>query len=380
MKQNLINNPAIKHDIVWVDYIRVVACMLVVLAHCCDPFVAGSSVEGFNAGAIWGSFYRPSVPLFIMISGALLLPTSLKIGEFYSKRIKRIVTPFIFWSILSPIMFYFLANYVDTLNPNVLAENHTVNATLKNLWLWIFNFNYSTIPYWYVYMMLGVYLIIPIISSWVREATKKELQLVIKIWIFTTFLPYIEIVLPFLGYPGNYGVFGIFGGCSWNTFTTFHYLSGFIGYALIGHYLRKYPLQWSMNKTIIISILTWTVGYLITFEGFHYVKSNFPDNFNMLEIPWAFTSFNVMIMTVPIFALIQRINPKPRAIITKLSDYSFGIFLFHFIVVHIIFEIVFRHINIAPIIQIPVIFAISFIISAIVIGLLRKIKIFRKLS
>ncbi len=371
-------NSTIKHDLIWVDYIRVMACLLVVLAHCCDAYVSNPSKESFMAGSIWGTLYRPSVPLFIMISGVLLLPTSMRISEFYNRRIKRILGPFIFWSILSPILFYFFAASIDTINTSVNPDNLTISKTINYLWLWIFNFNFSTIPYWYIYMMLGVYLIIPIISNWVKDATKKELQLVIKIWIFTTFIQYIQIVLPFLGYNGNYGSFGIFGESPWNIYTTFQYLSGFIGYAILGSYLRKYPIQWSITKTIIFSLIIWGIGYFISFEGFHFVKNNFPENYNMLEIPWSYTSFNVVMMTIPIFILIQKINPKPRRIITIISDYSFGIFLSHFIFVHLIYEFVARYIIVIPILQLFIVFIFSFIITALFVALLRKIPLLNK--
>ncbi len=298
-----------KHNLVWIDYVRVLACLMVVLAHSVDPFVASGDPVDFQAGAIWGSFYRPAVPLFIMISGALLIPTNLRLGEFYNKRLKRILIPFAFWSILSPILFYVFTQGMDpVMNPSVSADNHTIGATLNNLWIWLFSFNYSTVPYWYIYMMIGLYLIIPVISSWVAQATKKELHILLGIWLFTTFLQYIEIVLPSLGYMGNYGTYGIYGDCSWNTFDTFQYVSGFLGYALLGYYFRKYPIEWSMKKTVFLCTIAYAVGYAFTFEGFHWVRNNFPDNFNMLEIPWSYTSFNVMLMTVPFFVLIQKIN------------------------------------------------------------------------
>ncbi len=372
------NKLTINHELSWVDYIRVAACLLVVLAHCCDPFVSSSSSEAFMAGSIWGTFYRPAVPLFIMISGVLLLPTNLRIGEFYSRRLKRILKPFIFWSIVSPLLFYAFAHAFDVLNPAFNPEHHTLTAMLNNLWLWIFSFNFSTIPYWYIYMMIGVYLIIPIISSWVKEATKKELELVLKIWFFTTFIQYIEIILPSLGYTGNYGHFGIYGDCSWNTFSVFHYLSGFLGYALLGHYLKKYPRTWSMTKTVTLCAVMWVVGYAISFGGFHFVKINFPDNFNMLEIPWMYTSFNVVLMTLPFFLLIQRLNPKPRKLITLISDYSFGIFLAHFIVVHLSYEFVIRYISIPPFLQLFVAFVIGFVLTTLLVAMLRKIPFIRR--
>lgn len=74
--------------IVWVDFLRILACFLVVLAHCCDPFV-GSFDGSFNfkSAVFWGSLVRPCVPLFAMISGVLLFPVTLEMGAFYSRRL-----------------------------------------------------------------------------------------------------------------------------------------------------------------------------------------------------------------------------------------------------------------------------------------------------
>ncbi len=375
-----MNQVPIKHDLTWIDYLRVIACFLVVLAHCCDAYVSSASAESFMAGSLWGTFYRPSVPLFIMISGVLLMPTSMRIAEFYSRRLKRVLIPFAFWSIISPFLFYILVSSVNMLNPTIHAEHHTITAVLNNAWLWLFNFSYSTIPYWYVYMMVGVYLIIPIMSVWVQQATQKELLLVLKLWFFTTFIQYIEIILPFLGYQGNYGSFGIFGNCSWNTFTTFQYIGGFIGYVLLAHYLVKYPLQWSLGKTISLGILSWLIGYGISFGAFHYVRNNYPENFNMLEIPWAYTSFNVVLMTIPIFLIAQKIHFRPSILIAKLAECSYGIFLVHFVIVHACYEFVARYITIPPFFQLFVVVLVSFPLTALIVAGLRTMPLFRKLS
>ncbi len=368
------------HSITWIAVLRIVACVLVVLAHCCDPFVSGESVEGFNAGALWGTICRPSVPLFIMLSGALLLPTDLSVGKFYSRRLKRLIVPFVFWSILSPWMFYLFTQSVDTVNPTVIADNHTLLATIQASYMWIINFSYSTVPYWYIYMMLGVYLIIPLISSWIREASKRDLKIVLGIWLFTTIIPYLQAAAPMIGYQGNYGSMGLFGECSWNLFATFHYMSGFIGYAILAHYLIKYPLKWSLGQSIVYGALMWVVGFAITLYGFHYTRDNFPDNFNMLEVIWSFTSLNVVLMTVPFFFIVQKINFQPKAWISQLSESTYGIFLIHFVVVHIVFELVFQNLELSPLLQIPLIGVVAFAATTIVTYALRSIPVFKKLT
>ncbi len=98
----------IKHNLKWVDLLRVFACFFVVLAHACDPFVAGSDPDAFLAGAVYGTLCRVSVPLFMMISGVLLMPTPMRLKEFYSRRLSRVLSPFIFWGVVTPFLFYLL--------------------------------------------------------------------------------------------------------------------------------------------------------------------------------------------------------------------------------------------------------------------------------
>jgi len=49
---------------------------------------------------IYGSIARISVPLFFMMSGYLLLPRTESLRSFYTKRMPKVVLPFIFWSVI----------------------------------------------------------------------------------------------------------------------------------------------------------------------------------------------------------------------------------------------------------------------------------------
>lgn len=71
---------------------------LVVFSHCCDPFVAqfDNDRSTFLTGVFSGSFVRACVPLFVMMSGVLLFPVRISMGDFYKKRIGRILIPLIF--------------------------------------------------------------------------------------------------------------------------------------------------------------------------------------------------------------------------------------------------------------------------------------------
>lgn len=254
-----------REHIGWIDLLRVVACFLVVLSHCCDPFVARFDADrgAFLTGVFTGSFVRACVPLFVMMTGVLLLPVRAELGDFYRKRIGRIVVPLVFWSVVLPLSYFVYLNYVvSTGNPMVVADDHTLGATLTRICTFIFNFNYDTTPLWYLYMLVGLYLIMPVIGAWLQQASRRDIRLVLYVWGVTLLLPYIKMVAPALGYTGNYGNMGILGVCDWNSYGTFYYVSGFIGYLILAYYLAKYPPQWSWKRTLAVTVPMFLGGYL----------------------------------------------------------------------------------------------------------------------
>lgn len=73
-----------REHIGWIDLLRVVACFLVVLSHCCDPFVARFDADrgAFLTGVFTGSFVRACVPLFVMMTGCCCFPYARSSGIF----------------------------------------------------------------------------------------------------------------------------------------------------------------------------------------------------------------------------------------------------------------------------------------------------------
>ena len=73
--------------IVWLDVLKLIAIFMVICVHCTDPFnvspEARSNPDYNFWGSIYGSFLRPFVPLFVMITGNLLLPVRLAMREFF---------------------------------------------------------------------------------------------------------------------------------------------------------------------------------------------------------------------------------------------------------------------------------------------------------
>lgn len=370
-----------KEHIAWVDLLRVIACFLVVISHSCDPFVGqfDANRSEFLTGTLIGSLVRPCVPLFVMMSGVLLLPVNMEMGKFYSKRTKRLLIPFVFWSIVLPLLYYvYIHSGVEIISPNIDVKDYSPGRTLQKMYLFVFNFTYDTTPLWYIYMLIGLYLFMPIISPWLKQAKKKEIHWFLGIWIVSMCLPYIQMLAPYVGYTGNYGNMGILGVCDWNVHGTFYYFSGFLGYTVLAYYLIHHPLNWNWSRTLWTAVPVFLLGYAITAGGFILTQEYFPGSYANLEIIWYFSGINVFLMTFAVFIVVQKARFQSPPLLQKVAALSFGIYLCHFIFVQMGYDLIYPNIPVPPAFKILLIALSSFVISFLVAWLLSLNKITKK--
>ena len=373
-----------KENIGWVDAMRVLACFLVVFSHSCDAFIAqfNNDYSTFLQGCALGSLVRPCVPLFVMMTGVLLLPLKGTMGEFYSKRLKRIAIPLVFWSLALPVVYYLYLNFIVSSNsPFIDMSSFTWQMTLRKMFTFIFNFNYDTTPLWYLYMLIGLYFIIPIFGTWLKCATRKEIKLFLYLWGASLFLPYVKIIAPFLGYLGVFGNMGILGECDWNAYGTFYYVSGFVGYLVLAYYLVKYPLQWGWRKMAAVCIPMFVVGYAVTFGGYVVMQEFFPGNYAYLEIVWLFSGINVFMMTFPVFVVVQKINAASSPRLSAVASMTFGIYLCHFVIIQMGYDFyeAIMPAGVPAVVKILCNAVTVFVVSYLVVRLLSISKVTRRL-
>lgn len=364
-----------KETIGWIDALRVLACFMVVLSHCCDPFVGAFDTDrtAFLTGEFIGSLVRPCVPLFAMMTGALLLPVRASLPDFYRKRLGRLAVPLVFWSLVLPVLFFLYVHYGPaTQSPNIDPAQFVAGSQLVKMLTFVFNFNYDTTPLWYLYMLGGLYLMLPVVSAWLERAERREVKLYLKVWGLSLFLPYVQLFAPALGYAGNYGNMGLLGVCDWNAYGTFYYVSGFLGYMVLAHYLVKYPLQWSRGRLLGVSAVMFVSGYLITAFGFDAIQQRYPGDYAYLEILWLFTGVNVFLMTLPVFWLMQRWSGRAPGWVRMLAGLSFGIYLCHFVFVQAAYDL-FDGVALPVGLRIPLMALVAFAASGVVVWVLQRI-------
>ena len=340
----MIHNSISDNRIVWLDVIRCVAMIMVIGVHCIDPFYISPTMRAIpeytHWAAIYGSLLRPSVPLFVMMTGLLLLPVKKQpLGKFYKKRIYRVLFPFLIWSVLYS-MFPWVTGVLG-LPKEIIGdffcytqgqESQSLTDSLKDVAMIPFNFSHKENHMWYIYLLIGLYLYMPFFSAWIENADRKTKRAFLLIWIISLFIPYLkEYVANCLFERSGY----VFGTDTWNEFGLFYYFAGFNGYLLLGHYVKK-GNDWSLMKTFILCILMFAVGYYITYTGFSTTASNPNATETEMELFFTFCSPNVLLMTLATFLLLQKVvitNSTVIKVLANMTQCGFGIYMVHYFVV-----------------------------------------------
>ena len=323
---------AVRPHIVWLDVLRLIAILLVIAVHCTDPFNASPESRAdpeFNFwGSVYGSALRACVPLFVMMTGFLLLPVKQTMPAFYRKRIPRVFFPFLIWSVLFDLAPWFIqavggsAELVTRFFPWEPNPSASLGDALQTIAMIPLTFTVYATPMWYIYALIGLYLYLPIFSAWVERASRREKRFFLLLWFVSLFIPYLT------EFVSRYH----FGTCSWNAFGTFYYFAGFNGYLLLGHYLGK-GNDWSVGKTLSVTVPLFLVGYFVTLVGFRHMTSDPNVSEEGMELFFTYCSPNVALMAIAVFLLVQKVNVTSLSIrqaLANLTRCGFGLYCVHY--------------------------------------------------
>ena len=323
---------------VWLDFLRVTACLMVMVVHSTEPFYLGGEgaliltpTDGYWV-AVFEALCRCCVPLFLIASSYLQFPLRYTTAEFFRRRAVRILVPMILWTLVY-----------------ALVWGRPV-ANLKGLLL---NFNYAAGHLWFVYMLVGVYLIMPLLSPWAEKVSRRELEVYLGIWLLTTLIPFVREaaggVAPLIqaadGLPAP-ALFPLWGEASWNPFGMFYYVSGFVGFLLVGLYLRRF-LQ-SSRWTRLLGWSLFLMGFLAMVSGLlSRFSATTPDGSFPLsgdlavavawETPITFCSLPVVLSAVGLVLVFREARFREggwlyRCLVLPLSKAGYGMYLMHMLV------------------------------------------------
>ena len=317
----------------WIDAVRSFACICVVATHAPIPSTESGRifVPFFNFLAVGGASI-----LFFMISGALIFYRQQEFVPFMKKRISRVVFPMVFWTIVIKIL-------------ECVSGRDDWSQFGQKIMMIPFYPQVGT--FWFIYVIFGIYLLTPMISTWLAHTTRREVEWVLGIWGFTLTLRY-------------------FGGDKSSHIVDFHdgylyYFFGYMGFALLGYYLRKYflrdtPLNWRYFLVPMIVVA-------VSFSVYPFVEHSMMQNHGTLHMAILAASYFLIIKKLPLSTLM-------RNIVYTFAQYSFGIYLVHnhIIKLYVVWPLL-RGCGWGHLVEIPLITAMTVSLSFLLVWLISKI-------
>lgn len=325
------------------DFIRLIAILLVICIHVSAKGFALMDQRHWWAVNTYESISRISVPLFFMVTGALLLPRECSISSILS-RSWRILVPLFCWSALYLLWFKYTGTSYDAWIPRILRA--PVVAHL-----------------WYLYTLLGAYLFLPVMSGFFQANQLKMLIFVMGVW--------------FVGASVVPTVFSItqkeYVGINWG------FLSLYAGYIVIGATLYKKIV---FRKTpLLVASLIWLACTVAT-AGFTWLRSTQLAQAN--ETFYAYTSPFVALGAAAAFVALREITRIEisnwrfiRPILSPLSRVNFGVYLVHVMVIFALDINGFDYNFTNPWVAIPAVTVVVFFVSALIVAAIQKLPVVR---
>ena len=352
--------------ILWIDIIRIVAIAMVIEMHAGDhivylwgknPIRNGANVSWWLTGVTFKSIASVCVPLLFMLSGYLLLSSQDRIFIFFKKRLIKIVIPLVVWALL--YMWW----------DGALLE---ATSTIKAIKLAIRNILEGSVHYhlWFLYVLLGLYLVTPIMRRFAQSASDGELLFFIGLWLFATIV---------------FNLLQQFKAISISLFAQ-PYVSGYLGYYIAGYYLGR--KEYTSKQVWLAAIVFVAIAVGRTFWAYYLTYDGGKFDTNLFE----FLTWHVIAASLASFIVMKSIaqvlekyfSPAVEKIIVLVSGATFGIYLVHDQILGFMetgalgFRLTTDAFN--PLFATPLTILVGFVLSFIVTYLLQKIPVVKLIT
>lgn len=341
--------------LIYLDLMRIFATFTVIVLHASAQNwldVPTNSYE-WQILNIYNTFVRFNVQLFVVISGALFLDTSYKttIKKLYTKNILRLITAYVAWSFIYAVMTYLYSNLNYNFSDMI---KYLINTTIK-----------SHYHLWFVPMIIGVYIIVPILKPITEHKDSKK---ICEYFLILFFL--IGILKPSIfafDFPYKEQLHTLANLINSST------VSGWLGYFILGYYLRKYPIN-KIYRIIIYILAIIAYGFTAIANSYLSIKTGVATSF--FTFSFSLSSF---LSTVAFFIFFKyevskiKLSEGSIKVIEKISKNMFGLYLIHALILKILFNFGISSLSFNPLLSIPFVSILTFIFGYIIVVLISKI-------
>ncbi|MDP9250245.1 MAG: acyltransferase family protein [Chloroflexota bacterium] len=345
--------PPAQTTVAWIDAARVVAILAVISIHVVAPLFSSRALLPLNwwVGNVVDSAARWSVPLFVMISGALLLHADLADtpAAFYRRRLARILPVLIAWTAVYLFVGHQLSNSPSTLKGAVLLV-------------------LAGRPYYhlyFLYLIVGLYVVAPLLRPLVRLPDRRLLGTAVVVFMALAMADDLILV-----WGGSGGV---------NAATRF---VPFIGYFLAGAWLVEIP---PTRRRLLLSAAVAAAAIAATIIGTELLTETVTSGHSLYL--YGYLSVTTVPASLGIFGLFlwssdswSRLAERlPRGSLSTVAALTLGVYVIHPLVLNRLGVLgLGGHAFFAPL-AVPTTVLVTFTISLVLVLLIRKVPGVRRL-
>jgi surface polysaccharide O-acyltransferase-like enzyme len=358
------------------DVLRVSATFTVVILHTAAPLLYQfNSIDrsGWLIADVVDSCCRWAVPVFLMLSGMLLLGTSRSesLRSFFGKRVNKVVFPFIVWSIIYSFWSFGghnIAHYIHEFIVNHDGFPYSVSGFAKD-------FLRGEVHYhlWYFYPLIALYIMTPVIRHFVKDARAKSLAWFLALWLVVAaaYGAICQISGVTDSGPAYYGTFAVVA----------------IGYFVLGHYLNKVDIG---KKSRSIIYVVAVVGLLISILG-TYVWTSRSEG-ELQDYFYNYFSVTVIALSAAVFLAFSKVDwekklpdgSRASRLLADASSASLGIYLIHPLFLETLHMLKLHGMTIDatfvhPALAIPLVSIVTIAASFIAVRILQKVPLIRRI-
>jgi surface polysaccharide O-acyltransferase-like enzyme len=291
----------------YLNVLRVCACIAVIIYH---VFVNITNTFGTSLketekyiSIILVNIWLWHVPSFVMISGVLFLNKEKEITTniLFEKYILRIILALFIFGIPYAFMEIFFGAHYQF---NIMQIGVSIlNVFQGKLWDHM----------WYLYMIAGLYILLPVFKIFVNNVNKKTLEyILVVLFIFTSIVPTLQNIFSFK--------FGLYIPIN----------SVYVFYLLLGHYIHQYNIY--LNKKSLILMTVLYILYTILMP----LNKDFVNGTSIVGLYGNISPLVVMI-TFCIFCFLRQYIVSDK-IFDLVSKQVFGMYLIHPLFLNVFFK------------------------------------------
>jgi len=338
--------------IFYYDALRALAIIGIVFCHTAVYFMPFSLNNVNLYGVAFLDCLRDfSIPIFVMLSGTLLLNRHESFKLFFKKRLSRLLIPFVFWVL---IYFIYSDSYTSSNFFNIfLGTTGTLGVT-----------------FWFVWMIIVMYFGIFIINKIVSHTDKPIIPILTAISLIYFAVIHIGLVDPFS--------------------SRLLYFSSFITYIIIGYFIahndfvgERIGVKYMVSLSFVASLMLYfyyVFGFVVpnSFDAGRFVYIDYFSPLLLIISANIFVFFKYLSKTSLMEKIESGLTGKGLKVISR---YSFGIYLVHYLIIDIIkTNVLAYHTNLNPFLGTITVAVVALILSMLIVCNFNIIPFLKKFS